>query len=133
MGTRGISGVVATRRCQKASTVCFPSDVLWLAHQSALSDGIFLTCLSCFEGTLPGIIVKLISEGKANFNDCKGPFYLPSDLTSIKDIEKIDLSSLDARLKGANEISCELLCAMRTALFGIFLTRDAMRYLTRKL
>ena len=72
--------------------------------QSALSYGIFLTSLSCFEGTLPGIIVKLISEGKAVLYGCTGPFYLPSDLTSIKDIEKIDLSSLDARLQGANEI-----------------------------
>ena len=68
-----------------------------------LTDVDFQWCEK-IEGTLPGIIVKLISEGKAVLYGCTGPFYLPSDLTSIKDIEKIDLSSLDARLQGANEI-----------------------------
>ena len=60
------------------------------------------TCcfLSCFQGTLPGVVIKVISEGKANFRWCSGPFYLPSDLSSIKDIEKIDLSSLGDRLQG---------------------------------
>ena len=53
-----------------------------------------------FIGTLPGIVIKLISEGKADFNGCKGPFTLPTDLSSIKDIEKIDLSSLGDRLQG---------------------------------
>ena len=53
-----------------------------------------------FIGTLPGIVIKLISEGKANFNDCNEPFTLPTDLSSIKDIKKIDLSSLRDRLQG---------------------------------
>ena len=47
-----------------------------------------------FIGTLPGIVIKLISEEKANFKGCNGPFTLPTDLSGIKDIEKIDLSSL---------------------------------------
>ena len=51
-------------------------------------------------GTLPGIVIKLISEGNANFDGCDGPFYLPTDLSSIKDIKKIDLSSLRRRLQG---------------------------------
>ena len=53
-----------------------------------------------FIGTLPGIVIKLISEGKALFDGCKGPFTLPTDLSSIKDIEKIDLRSLGDRLRG---------------------------------
>jgi len=90
---------------------------LFFAHQPAFF-GIFLTILSCIEGTLPGIIVKLISEGKADLFGCKGPFYLPSDLSSIKDIEWIDLSSPFARgtrLPGPNELPCKLLCAVRTS------------------
>ena len=51
-------------------------------------------------GTLPGVVIKLISEGNANFDYCEGPFYLPTDLSSIKDIKKIDLSSLGGRLQG---------------------------------
>ena len=51
-------------------------------------------------GTLPGIVIKLISEGNADFDGCEGPFYLPTDLSSIKDIKKIDLSSLGGRLQG---------------------------------
>ena len=51
-------------------------------------------------GTLPGIVIKLISEHNAKFDGCKGPFYLPTDLSSIKDIKKIDLSSLGGRLQG---------------------------------
>ena len=51
-------------------------------------------------GTLPGIVIKLISEHNAKFDGCKGPFYLPTDLSSIKDIKKIDLSSLGDRLQG---------------------------------
>ena len=51
-------------------------------------------------GTLPGIVIKLISEGNAKFDNCDGPFYLPTDLSSIKDIKKIDLSSLGDRLQG---------------------------------
>ena len=51
-------------------------------------------------GTLPGNVIKLISEGNAKFDGCRGPFYLPTDLSSIKDIKKIDLSSLGGRLQG---------------------------------
>jgi hypothetical protein len=51
-------------------------------------------------GTLPGIVIKLISEGNADFDSCDGPFYLPTDLSSIKDIKKIDLRSLGNRLRG---------------------------------
>ena len=51
-------------------------------------------------GTLPGIVIKLISEGNANFYGCEGPFYLPTDLSSIKDIKKIGLHSLGGRLQG---------------------------------
>ena len=51
-------------------------------------------------GTLPGVVIKLISEGNANFDYCEGPFYLPTDLSSIKDIKKIDLHSLGGRLQG---------------------------------
>ena len=51
-------------------------------------------------GTLPGFVIKLISEGNANFEGCDGPIYLPTDLSSIKDIKKIDLHSLGGRLQG---------------------------------
>ena len=70
--------------------------------QSAPFVGTFLDIKSflLLVGTLPGIVIKLISEGNANFDGCEGPFYLPTDLSSIKDIKKIDLSSLGDRLRG---------------------------------
>ena len=46
------------------------------------------------QGTLPGIVIRLISEGKANFEGCGGPFTLPTDLSRINDAQKVDLSSL---------------------------------------
>ena len=67
-----------------------------------------------FIGTLPGIVIKLISEGKANFDGCEGPFTLPTDLSSIKDIEKIDLSSLGGRLQGSTIPSGTFFCFWRT-------------------
>jgi len=51
-------------------------------------------------GVLPPLLIKLISEGKANLEGCDGPFDLPSDLSSISDITKIDLSSLKGKLRG---------------------------------
>ncbi len=51
------------------------------------------------QGTLPGIVIKLISEGNANFKGCRGPFSLSTDFSSINDITKIDLSSLGACLQ----------------------------------
>ena len=42
----------------------------------------------------------MISEGKAYFNRCKGPFTIGDDLSAIADIKKIDLSSLGGRLQG---------------------------------
>ena len=68
-----------------------------------------------FIGTLPGIVIKLISEGKALFDGCKGPFTLPTDLSSIKDIEKIDLSSLGDRLQGRTIPSGTFFCFWRTS------------------
>ena len=50
------------------------------------------------------MVIKLISEGKANFLDgCKGPFTIGDDLSAIADIKKIDLSSLGGRLQGEYE------------------------------
>ena len=68
-----------------------------------------------FIGTLPGIVIKLISEGKADFNGCKGPFTLPTDLSSIKDIEKINLWSLGGRLQGRTIPSGTFFCFWRTS------------------
>ena len=48
-------------------------------------------------------MIKLISEGKANFNFCEGPFTIGDDLSAIADIKKIDLSSLGSRLQGEYE------------------------------
>ena len=53
-------------------------------------------------GAMPGVIVRLISEGKASFEGCEGPFTLPEDLSSISDIQKVDLTSLDTRVSGAD-------------------------------
>ena len=53
-------------------------------------------------GTLPGVVIRLISEGKASFEGCEGPFTLPEDLSSISDIEKVDLTSLDTRVAGTD-------------------------------
>ena len=78
-----------------------------------------------FVGTLPGIVIKLISEGKADFNGCKGPFTLPTDLSSIKDIEKIDLSSLGKRLQGRTIPSGTFLCFWRTS--PLFLGENSPR------
>ena len=49
------------------------------------------------------MVIKLISEGKANFDGCKGPFTIGDDLSAIADIKKIDLSSLGGRLQGSFE------------------------------
>ena len=49
------------------------------------------------------MVIKLISEGKANFDGCKGPFTIGDDLSAIADIKKIDLSSLWDRLLGKYE------------------------------
>ena len=49
------------------------------------------------------MVIKLISEGKANFAGCKGPFTIGDDLSAIADIKKIDLSSLKSRLQGEYE------------------------------
>ena len=49
------------------------------------------------------MVIKLISEGKANFDGCKGPFTIGDDLSAIADIKKIDLSSLGGRLQGEYE------------------------------
>ena len=49
------------------------------------------------------MVIKLISEGKANFDGCKGPFTIGDDLSAIADIKKIDLSSLGSRLQGEYE------------------------------
>ena len=68
-----------------------------------------------FIGTLPGFVIKLISEGKADFDGCKGPFTLPTDLSSIKDIEKIDLSSLGDCLQGRTIPSGTFFCFWRTS------------------
>ena len=68
-----------------------------------------------FIGTLPGFVIKLISEGKADFDGCKGPFTLPTDLSSIEDIEKIDLSSLGGRLQGRTIPSGTFFCFWRTS------------------
>ena len=67
-----------------------------------------------FIGTLPGFVIKLISEGKADFDGCKGPFTLPTDLSSIEDIEKIDLSSLGGRLLGRTIPSGTFFCVWRS-------------------
>ena len=64
---------------------------------------------------MPDIVIKLISEGKAKFDGCKGPFTLPTDLSSIKDIEKIDLSSLGKRLQGRTIPSGTFFCFWRTS------------------
>ena len=61
------------------------------------------------------MVIKLISEGKANFNDCNGPFTIGDDLSVIADIKKIDLSSLGSRLQGeyealtAETTTCEIM------------------------
>ena len=68
-----------------------------------------------FIGTLPGFVIKLISEGKADFDGCKGPFTLPTDLSSIENIEKIDLSSLGGRLQGRTIPSGTFFCVWRTS------------------
>ena len=49
------------------------------------------------------MVIKLISEGKANFDGCFGPFTIGDDLSAIADIKKIDLSSLGTRLQGEYE------------------------------
>ena len=49
------------------------------------------------------MVIKLISEGKANLDGCKGPFTIGDDLSAIADIKKIDLSSLGSRLQGEYE------------------------------
>ena len=49
------------------------------------------------------MVIKLISEGKANFDGCKGPFTIGDDLSAIADIKKIDLSSLGDKLQGEYE------------------------------
>ena len=49
------------------------------------------------------MVIKLISEGKAIFNDCNGPFTIGDDLSAIADIKKIDLSSLEDKLQGEYE------------------------------
>ena len=50
------------------------------------------------------MVIKLISEGKANLGGCKGPFTIGDDLSAIADIKKIDLSSLgDQVLQGEYE------------------------------
>ena len=49
------------------------------------------------------MVIKLISEGKANLDGCKGPFTIGDDLSAIADIKKIDLSSLGGRLQGEYE------------------------------
>ena len=49
------------------------------------------------------MVIKLISEGKANFRGCDGPFTIGDDLSAIADIKKIDLSSLGSRLQGEYE------------------------------
>ena len=64
--------------------------------QELLADGTGIS------GALPGVIVRLISEGKASFEGCEGPFTLPEDLSSISDIQKVDLTSLDTRVSGAD-------------------------------
>ena len=51
-------------------------------------------------GVMPGLIVRLVSEGKASFEGCEGPFTLPEDLSSISDIQKVDLTSLGWNLGG---------------------------------
>ena len=67
------------------------------------------------KGPLPGVVIKLISEGKANLDGCKGPFTIGDDLSAIADIKKIDLSSLGSRLQGEYEAltaetsTCELM------------------------
>ena len=49
-------------------------------------------------GPLPGNIVRLISQGKANMRNCKGPFTLEADLSAVSD--EIILQPLDERLHG---------------------------------
>ena len=49
------------------------------------------------------MVIKLISEGKANLDGCEGPFTIGDDLSAIADIKKIDLSSLGGRLQGEYE------------------------------
>ena len=49
------------------------------------------------------MVIKLISEGKAKFRGCKGPFTIGDDLSAIPDIKKIDLSSLKDKLQGEYE------------------------------
>ena len=46
------------------------------------------------------MVIKLISEGKANFRGCKGPFTIGDDLSVIADMKKINLSSLKNSLQG---------------------------------
>merc|ERR1712185_525095 len=36
-------------------------------------------------GGLPGVLIKIISEGKANFDGCEGPFTLPPTLGATAD------------------------------------------------
>ena len=49
------------------------------------------------------MVIKLISEGKANLDSCKGPFTIGDDLSAIADIKKIDLRSLGGTLQGEYE------------------------------
>ena len=49
------------------------------------------------------MVIKLISEGKANLDGCEGPFTIGDDLSAIADIKKIDLSSLGGKLQGEYE------------------------------
>ena len=44
-----------------------------------------LSGIDSLGGTLPGFLIRMISEGKANFEGCGGPFTLPTDLSSIED------------------------------------------------
>ena len=49
-------------------------------------------------------MIKLISEGKAEFSGCPGPFAIADDLSAISDIKKINLSSLGGRLQGKHAL-----------------------------
>ena len=61
------------------------------------------------------MVIKLISEGKANLDSCKGPFTIGDDLSAIADIKKIDLRSLGGTLQGeyealtAETTTCEIM------------------------
>ena len=62
-------------------------------------------------------MIKLISEGKANLNRCKGPFTIGDDLSAIADIKKIDLISLGDMLQGEYEaLTAETITTTLTSL-----------------